>query len=166
MRTIELGVTITDAAVDDTQTTIFCTPVVRNPRCPDCGRDGRYRDTVTRPLTDLPVAGRRQPKHRGVPELPAQQPRQRSTGHIASVIPGLVATVLAGEPGLAHHTKGDANHCRGEVASESRCKRGPGVGSASRPPSHRSERTYARACTSITDRSCSRQDRRAVRLRS
>jgi transposase len=57
MRTIELGVTITDAAVDDRQTTIFCTPVVRDPRCPDCGRDGRYRDTVIRPLTDLPVAG-------------------------------------------------------------------------------------------------------------
>ncbi len=24
---------------------------------PDCGCDGKYRDTVTRPLTDLPVAG-------------------------------------------------------------------------------------------------------------
>jgi transposase len=57
MRTIELGVTITDAAVDEKQTTIFCTPVARNARCPDCGRDGRYRDTVIRPLTDLPVAG-------------------------------------------------------------------------------------------------------------
>ena len=57
MRTIELGVTITDAAVDEKQTTIFCTPVARDPRCPDCGRDGRYRDTVIRPLTDLPVAG-------------------------------------------------------------------------------------------------------------
>jgi hypothetical protein len=57
MRTIELGVTITLAAVDEKQTTIFCTPVARDPRCPDCGRQGRYRDTVTRPLTDLPVAG-------------------------------------------------------------------------------------------------------------
>lgn len=57
MRTIELGVTITDAAINDVQTTIFCTPVGRDPRCPDCGRDGTYRDTVTRPLTDLPVAG-------------------------------------------------------------------------------------------------------------
>ncbi len=57
MRTIALGVTITDAAVDEKQTTIFCTPVARDPRCPDCGRQGRYRDTVTRPLTDLPVAG-------------------------------------------------------------------------------------------------------------
>lgn len=57
MRTIELGVTITDAAVDDKLTTIFCAPVARDPRCPDCGREGRYRDTVVRPLTDLPVAG-------------------------------------------------------------------------------------------------------------
>jgi transposase len=57
MRTIELGVTITDAAVDENVTTIFCRPVTRDPRCPDCGQDGRYRDTVTRPLTDLPVAG-------------------------------------------------------------------------------------------------------------
>ena len=57
MRTIELGVMITDAAVDDKQTTIFCSPVARDPRCPDCGQQGRYRDTVTRPLTDLPVAG-------------------------------------------------------------------------------------------------------------
>jgi transposase len=57
MRTIELGVTITDAAVDEKQTTIFCTPVTRDPRCPGCGREGRYRDTVIRPLTDLPVAG-------------------------------------------------------------------------------------------------------------
>jgi transposase len=57
MRTIELGVTITDAAVDEKQTTIFCTPVASDPRCPGCGRAGRYRDTVTRPLSDLPVAG-------------------------------------------------------------------------------------------------------------
>jgi len=45
MRTIELGVTITDAAVDEKATTIFCTPVMRDPRCPDCGHEG------------LPVAG-------------------------------------------------------------------------------------------------------------
>ena len=48
MRTIELGVTITDAAIDDESTTIFCMPVTRDPRCPDCGREGRYRDTVDR----------------------------------------------------------------------------------------------------------------------
>jgi hypothetical protein len=35
MRTIELGVTITDAAVDEKTTTIFCMPVARDPHCPD-----------------------------------------------------------------------------------------------------------------------------------
>ena len=49
--------TITDAAADEKVTTIFCAPVARDPRCADCGREGRYRDTVTRALTDLPVAG-------------------------------------------------------------------------------------------------------------
>jgi len=51
MRAIELGVRITDAAVEEKVTTIFCTPVARDRRCPDCGRDGRYRYTVTRALT-------------------------------------------------------------------------------------------------------------------
>ena len=47
MRTIELGVTITDAAVDTKQTTtIFCTPVARDPRCPDCGCDGKHASCV------------------------------------------------------------------------------------------------------------------------
>ncbi|MGH3556258.1 MAG: hypothetical protein ACRDTK_01845 [Mycobacterium sp.] len=40
MRTIELGVTITDAAVDEKATTIFCTPVARDPHRADCGREG------------------------------------------------------------------------------------------------------------------------------
>jgi transposase len=57
MRTIELAVTITGAAVDENTTMIFCTPVARDPRCPDCGREGHYRDTVIRAPTDLPVAG-------------------------------------------------------------------------------------------------------------
>jgi transposase len=57
MRIIELGVMITDAAADEKQATIFCSPVARDARCPGCGREGRYRDTVIRPLTDLPVAG-------------------------------------------------------------------------------------------------------------
>src|SRR6476661_5129047 len=49
--------TYSGAPVDQKVTAIFCTPVTRDPRCPDCGREGRYRDTVTRPLTDLPAAG-------------------------------------------------------------------------------------------------------------
>jgi hypothetical protein len=57
MRTLELGVPITDAAVDEKVTTIFCTPLARDSRCAVCGSEGRYRATVTRPLTDLPAAG-------------------------------------------------------------------------------------------------------------
>ena len=58
MRTIELGVTITDAALDDEITVVFCDLLVDGPdRCPECGSLGRYRDTVVRPVTDLPVAG-------------------------------------------------------------------------------------------------------------
>lgn len=45
MRTIELGVTITDAAIDEKTTTIFCTPVTRDPRCPIVAA---RVDTVTR----------------------------------------------------------------------------------------------------------------------
>ena len=45
------------SSIDEQTTTIFCAPVVRDPRCPDCGRDGRYRDTVIRPLANLPVGG-------------------------------------------------------------------------------------------------------------
>lgn len=59
MRTIEFGVTTTDAAVDERAATIFCTPLTRDPHRPDCGRVGCYRDTITRALTDLPVAGYR-----------------------------------------------------------------------------------------------------------
>jgi transposase len=57
MRTIELACRSPTPQSTRRPTTIFCTPVTRNPRCPDCGRGGRYRDTISRPLTDLPVAG-------------------------------------------------------------------------------------------------------------
>ena len=80
MRTIELGVTITDAAVDEETTTIFCTLVARDPRCPDCGREGRYRDTITRPLTDLPVAGYPLVLKVAVPRLPLHDRRVRADG--------------------------------------------------------------------------------------
>lgn len=57
MRTIELGVTTTDAALDDDVTVVFCDLLVDGPdRCPQCGSLGRYRDTIVRTVTDLPVA--------------------------------------------------------------------------------------------------------------
>ena len=48
MRTIELGVMITDAAVDEDQTTIFCAPVARDARCPDPFTAAQRRTPRTR----------------------------------------------------------------------------------------------------------------------
>ena len=58
VRTVELGVTITDAAVDGDVTVVFCTLLDDGQRqCPGCGKDGNYRDTVIRSVTDVPVVG-------------------------------------------------------------------------------------------------------------
>jgi transposase len=58
VRTVELGVTITDAAIDGDVTVLFCTLLDDGQRsCPGCGEEGRYRDTVIRTLTDMPVVG-------------------------------------------------------------------------------------------------------------
>ena len=58
VRTVELGVTITDAAVDGDVTVVFCTLLDDGQRnCPGCGTEGVYRDTVIRTVTDVPVIG-------------------------------------------------------------------------------------------------------------
>jgi hypothetical protein len=59
VRTVELGVTITDAAVDGEATVVFCTLLDDGVgrRCPGCGAEGVYRDTVIRRVTDVPVVG-------------------------------------------------------------------------------------------------------------
>ena len=59
MRTVELGVTITDAAVDGEVTVVFCNLLDDGVgrRCPGCGGEGVYRDTVIRRVTDVPVVG-------------------------------------------------------------------------------------------------------------
>lgn len=58
VRTVELGVTITDAAVDGEATVVFCTLLDDGQRdCPGCGTEGVYRDTVIRTVTDVPVIG-------------------------------------------------------------------------------------------------------------
>ncbi len=56
-RTVELGVTITGAAIADELTWIDCRPVQRDPKCHQCGHDGTLRDHVERVVTDLPVVG-------------------------------------------------------------------------------------------------------------
>jgi transposase len=58
VRTVELGVTITDAALHGRTTVVFCDLLVSGPgRCPGCGTAGEYRDSVTRRVSDVPVAG-------------------------------------------------------------------------------------------------------------
>ena len=58
MRTVELGVTITDAAIDGDATVVFCDLLDDGRRgCPGCGAAGVYRDTVIRRVTDVPVVG-------------------------------------------------------------------------------------------------------------
>lgn len=58
VRTVELGVTITDAALDGDVTVVFCTLLDDGSSdCPGCGAQGVYRDTVIRRVTDVPVVG-------------------------------------------------------------------------------------------------------------
>lgn len=56
-RTVELGLTITGAAIGESITVIDCRPVAEDPTCPSCGQSGRLRDHVERILTDVPVVG-------------------------------------------------------------------------------------------------------------
>jgi transposase len=58
VRTVELGVTITNAALDRDTTVVFCDLITTAPgRCPGCATVGTYRDTVERRVSDVPVAG-------------------------------------------------------------------------------------------------------------
>ena len=58
VRTVELGVTITDAAVDGDVTVVFCDLLTDGrQRCSSCGGEGIYHDTVIRRVTDVPVVG-------------------------------------------------------------------------------------------------------------
>ncbi len=67
-RTIELGVTITDAVIDgEDRTHLFCQLLDPKDRCPACERPGRLRDHVDRELADLPIVGRPTRLHVQVP---------------------------------------------------------------------------------------------------
>ena len=58
VRTVELGVRITDAAVAGETTVVFADLVVDRPgSCPGCGVSGSYRDHVQRRVSDVPVVG-------------------------------------------------------------------------------------------------------------
>jgi transposase len=58
IRTVELGVRITDAALDGETTVLWCELLTDGPgTCPGCGLVGVYRDSVERRVTDVPVVG-------------------------------------------------------------------------------------------------------------
>uniref|UniRef100_UPI00190F4DE5 transposase family protein n=1 Tax=Dietzia lutea TaxID=546160 RepID=UPI00190F4DE5 len=67
--TVELGVTITDAAVAGEFTHLFCASVSLDPVCGDCGVAGRLRDHVERRVTDLPIVGHPTRLHVRVPRF-------------------------------------------------------------------------------------------------
>ena len=67
-RTTDLGVTITDAAIDaEDRTHLFCGLRAPNSTCPGCGSVGRLRDHVDREVTDLPIVGHPTVLHLTVP---------------------------------------------------------------------------------------------------
>ena len=68
-RTVELGVSITDAAVEAELTHLFCAPVTVDPVCAECGVAGRLRDHVERRVTDLPIVGHPTRLHVRVPRF-------------------------------------------------------------------------------------------------
>jgi transposase len=58
VRTVELGVRITDAALDSETTVLWCDLLTDGPgTCPGCGLVGVYRDSVERRVSDVPVVG-------------------------------------------------------------------------------------------------------------
>ena len=73
-RTVELGVTITGAAIEERLTHIDCRLVEHDPICPTCGQSGRLRDHVTRPLTDLPIVGHPTRLHLRLPRFTCNDP--------------------------------------------------------------------------------------------
>lgn len=90
VRTVELGVTITDAAVDGDVTVVFCNLLDDGQRqCPQCGNEGIYRDTVVRKVTDVPVVGRplrlrvRVPRYRCVATDCAREVFAHNTSRLA-----------------------------------------------------------------------------------
>ncbi|MBP2371382.1 ISL3 family transposase [Pseudonocardia parietis] len=58
VRTVELGVRITDAALDGETTVLWCDLLTDGPGgCPGCGVVGVYRDSAERRVADVPVVG-------------------------------------------------------------------------------------------------------------
>src|ERR1700712_2707808 len=90
VRTVELGVTITGAALAGETTLVFADLLVDGPgRCPGCGLVGVYRDRVVRRVTDVPVVGHplelrvRVPRYRCVHDGCAREVFAHDTSRLA-----------------------------------------------------------------------------------
>ncbi|MFZ2510142.1 MAG: ISL3 family transposase [Gordonia sp. (in: high G+C Gram-positive bacteria)] len=69
-RTVELGVTITGAAVGaQDRTHLWCRVLQADPRCPGCRVAGELRDHADRTLTDVPISGHPVVLHVAVPRF-------------------------------------------------------------------------------------------------
>ena len=74
-RTIELGVTITGAALDgEDRTHVFCEVLEPKNTCPGCGLPGRLRDHIDREVADLPIVGHPTRLHISVPRYLCDNP--------------------------------------------------------------------------------------------
>lgn len=73
-RTVELGVSITDAAVAGEFTHLWCSPVTLDPLCPSCSIAGRLRDHVERVVTDVPIVGHPTKLHVRTPRFSCSNP--------------------------------------------------------------------------------------------
>jgi hypothetical protein len=68
-RTVELGLSIDNAADAGDVTHLYCHPVTFDLNCPGCGHACQVRDHIERRLTDLPIAGHPSLLHVRVPRL-------------------------------------------------------------------------------------------------
>jgi transposase len=102
IRTVELGVRITDAALDGETTVLWCELITDGPGvCPGCGLAGVYRDSTERCVTDVPVVGHplelrvRVPRYRCVHDGCAREVFAHDTSALAR--PGASTTRRCGK---------------------------------------------------------------------
>ena len=99
-RTIDLGVTITGAALDgQDRTHLYCELLAPDDRCPGCGAAGRLRDHVHREVADLPIVGHPTRLHLQVPRY-----RCESTACDQSIFRADIGDIVAPRPQVPRRT--------------------------------------------------------------
>lgn len=88
---IELGVTITDAALDgEDRTQVFCQVPFPKHACPGCVRSGRLRDRIDREVADPPNVGHPTRLHFAVPGYLCDNP-----GCATTILRADISTIVA-----------------------------------------------------------------------